>query len=391
MLIALSAALVALIQARGPAVAVTSVRKQALEQHVVASGRVWVPTRISVASQLSGLVVAVGVVEGQRVQAGQLLLQLDDAEARAAVAQAQAAVNQASARVAQLRKVGAIVANQSYLQAETNLAQAEADHARAGELSRSGALAQAQLDEAARRVQIARAQKSAAEAQQLSAAPEGADSRLALAALLQSQAQLTAAQARLGQTTIRVAQPGLVLSRDIEPGDTAQPGHTLLTVAADSETELVINPDERNLATLRLGQHAQASADAFPSRVFDAEIHYIAPAVDPQRGSVEVRLRVPRPPAELRPDMTVSVDLTVGKAAQALTLPSSAIRGAATASPSVLIVKDDRVESQPIELGIRGDDRSQVLAGLDEHTLVISSDTRALNVGQRVRASREED
>jgi HlyD family secretion protein len=323
------------------------------------------------------------------VQVGQLLLQLDDAEARASVTQAQAAVKQASARVSQLRKVGAIVANQSYTQAETNLEQASADYARSLELARSGAVAQAQLDEAARRVHIARAQKGAAEAQQLSAAPEGADSRLALGALLQSQAQLTAAEARLSQTTIRASQNGLVLSRDIEPGNTVQPGRTLLTIAADGETELVINPDERNLATIRVGQHARASADAFPSQVFDAEIHYIAPAVDPQRGSVEVRLRVPHPPAELRPDMTVSVDLTVAKVAQALTLPSSVIRGAATASPSVMVVKNDRVQAQPIELGIRGDDRTQVLTGLDEHTMVVHEGLRTLAVGQRVRPSAE--
>jgi HlyD family secretion protein len=89
--------------------------------------------------------------------------------------------------------------------------------------------------------------------------------------------------------------------------------------------------------------------------------------------------------------MTVSVDLSVAKLAQALTLPSSAIRGAGTGSPSVLIVQNDRVRAQPIALGIRGDDRTQVLSGLDEHTLVISSDVRALAVGQRVRAFHKED
>lgn len=390
LVIVVSLAAVAALKARGPEVSVTTARRQALEQHVVASGRVWVPTRISVASQLPGLVVVVGVVEGQRVRAGELLVRLDDAEARAGVAQAQAAVNQASARVAQLRKVGAIVANQSYLQAETNVAQASADYARAAELAQSGAVARAQLDEAARRLQIARAQQSAAEAQQLSAAPDGADSRLALSALLQTQAQLTAAQARLGQTSISVPQHGIVLSRDVEPGDVIQAGRTLLTIAADSETQLVIHPDERNLATIQLGQRARASADAFPSQVFDAEIDYIAPAIDPQRGSVEVRLRVPRPPAGLRPDMTVSVDLTVARSAQALTLPSDAIRGAATASPAVWIVRDNHVAVQPIQLGIRGEGRSQVLSGLDEHTLIIHSDTRALQPGQRVRSTLKE-
>ena len=166
-LVLLGAAVFALFRARGPKVGVITARTQALEQHVVASGRVWVPMRISVASQLAGLVVVVGAVEGQRVHAGELLVQLDDTEARASVAQAQAAVNQARARVAQLRKVGAIVANQTYVQAEASLAQADADYARATQLAATGALAQAQLDDAARRAHIAYAQKRAAEAQQL--------------------------------------------------------------------------------------------------------------------------------------------------------------------------------------------------------------------------------
>jgi HlyD family secretion protein len=389
-LLVLAVSAVALVRARGPKVRVTAPRKQALEQHLVASGRVWVPTRISVGSQLPGLVLVVGVVEGQRVQPGDLLVQLDDTEIRASVAQAQAGVNQASARVAQLRKVGAIVANQAYAQAETTLAQAEADYARTAQLAQSGAVAGVQLEEAARRVQIARAQKSASAAQQLSAAPEGADSRLALSALLQTQAQLSAAQARLAQTRITATQAGVVLSREVEPGDVVQPGRTLFTIAADGDSKLVIHPDERNLATIALGQRARASADAFPEEVFDAEVDYIAPSVDPERGSVEVRLRVPKPPPGLRPDMTVSVDLTVASAPDALTLASEAIRGAATSTPSVLVVRDDRIHAQPIKLGIRGDDRSQVLAGVDEKSLVVDSDSRALKEGQRVRSFREE-
>jgi HlyD family secretion protein len=164
----------------------------------------------------------------------------------------------------------------------------------------------------------------------------------------------------------------------------------LLTIAADSESKLVIHPDERNLATIQLGQRARASADAFPTEVFDAEIDYIAPSIDPERGSVEVRLRVIHPPAGLRPDMTVSVDLTVASVANALTLPSEAIHGAATAAPSVWVVRDDRVYVQPIKLGIRGDDRSQILSGIDEKSYVVSTDMRALSAGQRVRPVREE-
>jgi HlyD family secretion protein len=115
------------LRSRGPLVRTTIVMKKDLEQHVVASGRVWVPTRVQVSAQLSGLVVAVGAIEGQHVKATDLLVQIDDAEARASVAQARAAVDQASARVDQMRRVGSIVATEGLRQAETNLEHAQTE------------------------------------------------------------------------------------------------------------------------------------------------------------------------------------------------------------------------------------------------------------------------
>lgn len=381
-------AVIAVWRARGPRVVVTQPVRQNLEQHVVASGRVRVPTRISISAQLSGLVIAVGAVEGQHVRAGELLLQLDDAEARAAVAQAKAATAQAAARVEQLRRVGAIVATEAYRQADTNLERAQAELARISKLTQSGALATTELDEARRRLDIARAQKSAAEAQQVSAAPLGADSRVALSALLQSQAQLTGANVRLDQTRITAPQDGTILSREVEPGDVVQPGRVLLVLAADGGSELVMTPDERNLAFIHLGQRARASADAFPETVFEAEVSYLAPAVDPQRGSIEVRLSVSNPPPFLRPDMTVSIDLTVSSRAEVLTLPSEAIRGAGTPAPWVFVVERGRLARREIKLGIHGDGATEIIAGLDEHAEVLVADAREAALGQRVRAER---
>lgn len=372
-------------RACGARVRSTHASRRDLEQHVVASGRVWVPTRLSIATQVPGLVIAVGAVEGQRVRTGDLLLQIDDAELQAAAAQAKAAVDQATARVTQLRKVGAIVANEASRQAETNLQRAQADLARAEQLSASGALSRTELDDARRRLDIAQAQRSAAEAQQIAATPLGADSRVALSGLLQTQAQFAGAKVRLEQTRIVARQAGVILSRSVEPGDVVQPAQTLLVMAADAGTELVIAPDERNLAWIALGQRARAAADAYPQRLFDAEVNYIAPAVDPQRGSVEVRLSVPSAPDFLKPDMTVSVDLTVSSKKQVLTLPSDAVRGAGTPAPWVLIADGGRVAKRSVQLGIRGQGRLEIAAGIDEHAEVLLAEGGGVVPGQRVR------
>lgn len=378
------------VRARGPRVRTTLVVKRDLEQHVVASGRVWVPTRVQVSAQVPGLVVTVGALEGQHVKAGDLLVQIEDAEARAIVAQARAAVAQAGARVDQLRRVGAIVTTEGLRQAETNLERAQSELDRTSRLAASGTVSTRELDDARRAVETARAQKNAAEAQQLSSAPLGADSRVALTALLQAQAQLTGADIRLTQTRLVALQDGVVLARSVEPGDVVQPGRTLLVMAVDSDVQVVFQPDERNLANMRLGQGARASADAYPQQVLDGEVSYIAPSVDPQRGSIEVRLRVPGAPRTWKPDMTVSVDLLVATKPGALTLKSSAVRGATTEHPHVLVLRDGRAARSDVTLGIRGEGTIEITSGLDEGAEVIVADGNALLPGQRVRAAREE-
>ncbi len=123
----LTAAAVLAQRARGPLVQTVEPRRQDLEQHIVSSGRVRVPSRVQLAAQVPGRVLSVGAVAGQRVKAGDVLAQLDDSAERAAVASAEAAVKQAQARVEQLTRVGAVVATQSLRQAETNLEKAQAE------------------------------------------------------------------------------------------------------------------------------------------------------------------------------------------------------------------------------------------------------------------------
>jgi HlyD family secretion protein len=194
--------------------------------------------------------------------------------------------------------------------------------------------------------------------------------------------------ARLEQTRILAPQNGVILSRAVEPGDTVRPGATLFEMAADGEAQLVIEPDERNLAWIRPGQTARASADAYPQEIFDAEVSYIAPAIDPQRGSIEVRLRVPDPPAFLRPDMTVSVDLTVASKRQVIAIPSEAVRATGSPAPWVPVVERGRIARRTVTLGIRGAGHTEIQAGLDEGAEVVLATEVTLADRQRVRVDR---
>jgi HlyD family secretion protein len=375
-------------RARGPVVRTTTLERGDLEQHLIVSGRVRVPTRVQISTQAAGLVVAVTATEGRRVAAGDLLVQVDDAEARAAVAQAKANVAQARARVEQLKRVGSIVATEALKQAETNLQQADADLERTTSLVSSGALPSIELDNARRTRERALAQRAAAEAQQLSSQPVGADSRVALSGLLEAQARLAGAEARLSQTRIVAPEAGVVLQRDVEVGSVVQPGRGLMVLAADSRTELVFAADERNIPFIALGQHGRVAADSYPQQVFDAEVSFIAPAIDPQRGSIEVRLVVPAPPPFLKPDMTVSVDLSVARKQRVWILPSDAVHAGMTASPWVFVVEGGRVRRRGITLGLRGEGSSEVLSGLAPNADVVLPGAPPLGEGTRVRVQR---
>jgi HlyD family secretion protein len=371
----------------GPIVPVETVARGTLVQSVVATGRVRSPHRVSIGTQIAGIVARIPVAEGETVRAGALLIALETSELRAALDQAQAAVAQAEARLRQLREVALPTAEQSLRQAEANLRNAQQQHARVERLHAAGAATLAQHDEARRALDVAEAQAQAARLQVASNRPGGTEHEVAGTALQQARATLRVALARLDYASITAPVDGTLIGRAVEPGDAVQPGRTLMVLSPTGPTEVVVQVDERNLGLIAPGQPALVSADAFPERRFAAELSWINPAVDPQRASVEVRLRVPEPPAELRQDMTVSVDIAVAERPGALILPATALLDT-DAEPAVLRLEDGRVRRQPVRLGLRGLHGAEVLEGLAEGDRVVPAATAAaarLRDGARVR------
>jgi len=159
-----------------------------------------------------------------------------------------------------------------------------------------------------------------------------------------------------------------------------------MVLSPSGETQLVLQLDERNLALVRLGQKALASADAYPKERFGAEVVYINPAVDAQRGTIEVKLRVAQPPPYLRDDMTVSVDIEIARRTGALTVASDAVHDAMGREPWTLALRDGHARRQPVTLGLRGEGAMEIVAGLAEGDLVLASPDATQRDGKRVRA-----
>ncbi len=358
----------------------------ALVQTVVASGRIITPQRVSVGATITERVARIPVEEGQTVKRGDVLIELDATDERAALAQAQAAVAQAEAKMRQIREVSLPAAEQALAQAQANAVQARQNYERTTALREKGFVGQAQLDDARRALDVAESQLRAAQLQVQTNKATGSDYALARTALEQARANLEAAQAKLAQTVILAPVDGVLIGRGVEPGNVVQPGKELMALAPAGETQIVVQIDERNLAQLALGQQALASADAFPGKRFAAELVYINPGVDALRGSVEVKLRVPKPPEFLRQDMTVSVDVEVGRRADTVVVPSDAVREATGAQPWVLVVRGWRAVRQPVKLGLRGDGRVEILDGVAPGDELVPAGNALVKPGQRVRA-----
>lgn len=372
---------------RGPQVPAVQVAAQSLVRTLQFSARVETRSRVGVGSTVVGRVQTVAVREGDTVQAGQLLVQLEPADLTANAQQAQASLAQARAQLANLRTNSRIGSQAQVAQAQASVTQAQADFARSQRLVQQGFLSPAALDDKRKALQVAQAQLQAAQAEAQASADGGAQLRASEAQVQQAEAALAIAEARLAQTRITAPSAGRVLQRSVEPGQIVQPGTALLQLALEGPLQIVAQVDERFLDQLREGQAAQVVADAFADQRLAARIVSIAPGVDAQRGAVEVKLALDgAPPAFLREDMTLSVSVETGRQAQALVVPLEALQSVAEsgaqAQAQVLVLDGGRAAKRSVQLGLRTLEAAEIRQGLQAGDTVLLPPARA---GQRVR------
>ena len=389
------AALVALVLALafgpaallGPTVAGEAAVGGLFLQTVVASGHVEAPFRVNIGSQITAVVANVPVVEGQTVKAGQTLIELDDRELRAVVTQAEGVVAQAEARLRQMQEVTHPAAEQSLKQAQATLTSTQNTYDRTVKLSHDGYATRVALDEATRALDVAKAQAKNAEYQVATMQAGGSDYVMADTQLSQAKAALASAQSRLSYTLIKAPRDGVLISRNVEAGNTVAPPTVLMVLSPDGEIQLVVQIDEKNLSLVSIGQKALGSADAYAKDTFPAEVFYVNPGIDLQRASVEVKLRVPKPPDYLRQDMTISADIEVARRENAVTLAAGSIHNVSAARPWVLKSVAGRAKRTDVKLGTVSGGKAEVLTGLEAGELVIPVNNTKIKVGQRVRVS----
>ncbi|SKA24990.1 efflux RND transporter periplasmic adaptor subunit [Novilysobacter spongiicola] len=364
------------VKMRGPELPGYEVVSRPLVQTVVATGRVVAVSRAQVGSAITGVVVERRVQEGDAVEPGDVLavLRADDLEA---------AVREAEAAMAQLRESTRPRAQAALREAEARLTQASREVQRRRDLLQRQLIARETMEQAVQAETVAR---TAAEQARLAVRSLAAGHPDEAAA----SARLANARAQLDKTIVRAEVAGTVLTRDVEPGDLVQPGRVLFEIARAGATEVLVPLDEKNLEVLAMGQPAMCIADAYPARPFPAEVTFIAPSVDPQRGSVDIRLTVDPVPDFVRQDMTVSVNVETGRRESALVVPNDALDAVSGHRGEVWLVDDGRAIRREVQLGLRGLTSTEVTGGLQAGDWVLADARAEIEEGDRLRVAATE-
>ena len=265
---------------------------------VTATGTLEPVNQVDVGSEISGTVKFVAVDFNDRVKEGQVLTILDTEQLQALVNQSRAVLQVTQAQVKQ---------------AEATVIETQRKLRRARELAKSGMCSEDDCD-------TAQAAYDRAEANLLSTKAQVA----------QSQASLNAEQIRLSKATIHSPINGIVLERNVEPGQTvaASLQTPVLFTLAEDLTQIELHVDEADVGQVLVGQQALFTVDAYPDNSFVAEITEVHFSSQTVEGVVtyETILRVDNSALLLRPGMTATADITVNKINNALLITNAALR-----------------------------------------------------------------
>jgi HlyD family secretion protein len=357
-------------------------RRSDMARTVVANGRIVLPERVSVSSGISGRVARVLVRQGERVNAGDIVLELEAGEAQALLDQSQVELARAEARLRQLREPRAGASAPALKQGEAEVQQARRQLDRAKDLKDKGFVSQGAVNIAQRNLDVAEA---ALRTQQAQARPstDGSEEAAARAALARARSTMLVAQTRLDEAAVRAPASGLLLAVSVRAGEVVTPGRELMAIDPEGEAEIELAINEELLPQIEVGQKAVASVTPDGERL-QAEVAWIDGHVDAVRRASEVRLTISQPPDSLKHDVKVAVRIETGRRSGVLTVPSAAVREAGSPQPWVLAIADGRAERRDVKLGDSDGERHEILQGLAAGDQLVPAGS-PVQEGQRVR------
>jgi HlyD family secretion protein len=376
---------------RGPEpveVQVATVGREDLQAKVSANGTIQAQKKVDLSATIAGQITRLAVEEGDAVEKGQFLLQIDPVHPRAAARSSEFSVQ---ALGEDLRSARASLA-----QSRDELKRAEGNH-------RAGIIPAADLERARNAAKTAEAVVQAAERR-----------------VEEARASLEGARDTLAKTTIRAPMAGVVTARRVEEGEVAvigvqnSPGTVLLTISDMSVVEAEMEVDEASIPSVALGQEARVRLDAYPNQTFRGLVTEVgsSPLVVAANQAIKfkVKVRLEDPPAGIKPGLSARADILTGFRPKALAVPLQALvvrdierpeepeakagqpapaaTQAATQTTTltdlpreeegVYLLEEGKVRFQRLETGLIGELSIEVLSGLKGGETVVTGPFKAL-------------
>ena len=213
--------------------------------------------------------------------------------------------------------------------------------------------------------------------------------RAAEAKLSQATAELRLAQQRLGYTTLRADQDGVVTRMLVEAGSVVSPGQRVMSIARPSELEAVFDVPDARIGEVRNLSSVVINPLSGDGTAWAGRVREISPSADPVTRTYQVRTTIVNPPPSLRLGMTVSVTLPLTGGPPNVALPSTAIFQK-DGKPAVWIVRDDgTVELRPVSVERYDSDRVFIASGIRTGERVVTAGVHRLAPGEKVRVQPE--
>jgi HlyD family secretion protein len=354
-----------------------TVERGTMVRSVVATGKIEPITKVEIKSKANGIIEVLPVEIDQRVEAGQVLVELDKANLMAHVRELRATL--LAARAAELGAQAQL--EKSRVEAEgPDVEFARRTYERATSLFQQKLIAQSELDQARTNIDVAENRQKAAQSQLAIAKARLSE---AAANVAQTQAAADRAEEELTNATIRAPIRGTILARDVEVGS---PVSSILNMGAAATPVVTMGDiskvfvrgkvDETEIGNLRLDQPARITVETFKGRTFQGKVTQISP-MGVERDNVtnfEVRVSIDNPGNQLKANMTANAEIVLEERPNSLIVPEAAISYDAKRNASVdLLDRSARTGRRrvPIKVGISNGTRTQVLEGLKEGDRVV--------------------
>jgi HlyD family secretion protein len=370
-----------------------------------ATGYVVAHHKIAVGAKVMGRVAWIGVEKGDLVQAGQVLVRLEDTEFRAQVNQARANLASAQARLDQLRTGSRpqekMRDKAAVIQAEARMRAAQEEYQRTERLFHAGVASRSELDRALAERDTAAALVEAARqsSSMTDVGPRPEEIRAAEAEVQQMKAALDYAQTQMAATEIKAPVSGTVLERIVERGEMVSPSafggsgaRTSVVDLADlTDLQVELDISQTDFARLKMDQKAEIIPEAYPNLRYTGFIEEIAPEANRAKSTIQVKVKVENPNQQLRPEMNARVNFLADNSAGnqnnstgRILVPKLAVVRKDNAA-FVFVIKGDKVEQRAIRPGGEVGDDYHVLEGLSGNESVALAGVDKLRDGDRVK------